>query len=48
MRTPNFSKPLISFTSATGSTTTPLPITQTLLRRKIPDGIKCKIYFLPR
>ena len=27
--------------------TTPLPITQTLPRRRMPEGIRCRTYFLP-
>src|SRR5438034_673621 len=46
--TPNLRRLSISATSASGSTTTPFPITQTLLRRKIPEGIRCRIYFTPR
>ena len=33
--------------SATGSTTTPLPITQILPRRRMPEGMRCRIYFFP-
>ncbi len=33
-------------TSAIGSITTPLPITQIFPRRRIPDGIRCRTYFV--
>src|SRR5437762_6189988 len=45
---PNLRRLSISATSASGSTTTPFPITQTLPRRKIPDGIRWRIYLTPR
>ena len=39
--------PSISSTSATGSITTPLPMTHVFSGRKMPDGIRCSTYFLP-
>jgi len=41
-------KPSISPSNAIGSITTPFPITQTLPRRKIPEGIRCRMYLTPR
>ena len=36
-----------SFNSATGSTTTPLPITANFFFFLIPDGTKCNLYVSP-
>ena len=46
-RHPILRRPSISATSATGSMTTPLPITQIFPRRRMPDGIRCRTYFVP-
>ena len=45
---PNSRRRSISATSVTGSITTPLPITQIFPRRRIPDGIRCRMYLTPR
>jgi len=38
----------ISPSNAIGSITTPFPITQTLPRRRIPEGIRWRMYLAPR
>ena len=47
MPMPSLRNPWISSTRLTGSTTTPLPITQTLFFRRIPEGTRCRMYFCP-
>ena len=39
--------PRFPATRLTGSTTTPLPMTQTLFLRRMPDGTRCRTYFWP-
>src|SRR5438067_2666642 len=46
-RTPPASSSSISATSACGETTTPLPMKQSTLPRRIPDGMRCSTVFLP-
>ena len=46
-RDPDFAQAVDFPTSATGSMTTPLPITQILPRRRMPEGMRCRTYFLP-
>src|SRR3954471_990255 len=47
-RTPAASSSSISATSACGETTTPLPMKQSTLPRRMPDGIRCStVFFAP-
>src|SRR6185436_11372101 len=45
--TPCASSSPISFFSAAGDSTTPLPIRHSTLSRRMPDGIRCSTVFLP-
>jgi adenylosuccinate synthase len=45
--TPSFSRMSISLMSASGESTTPLPIKHSTFSRKIPDGMRCNTVFLP-
>ena len=44
---PELAQPSISSTRPTGSTTTPLPMTQDLFLRRMPEGMRCRTYFWP-
>src|SRR6267143_1116294 len=46
-RTPAASSSSISATSACGETTTPLPMKQCTLPRRMPEGMRCSTVFLP-
>ena len=43
---PALSSSSISSTNPIGSTTTPLPMTQVVRFRRIPDGIRCRMYWV--
>ena len=45
--TPSASSSPVSRSNATGSTTTPLPITQRIPGCRIPEGMRCRTNFLP-
>ncbi|MNY26615.1 hypothetical protein D3C86_1604740 [compost metagenome] len=45
--TPFSSSLVISLSSASGATTTPLPIRHCTLSRRMPDGIRCSTVFSP-
>src|SRR2546422_11500256 len=46
-RTPAASSSSISATSACGETTTPLPMKQSTVPRRMPDGMRCSTVLLP-